>query len=84
MATINDLNIPDFSKLTDDELLDLIKSARSRRRSPDPVVKEVCKKKAISKQKRGKAIALQDVGNMLEGLTPEQVKNLREQLLGKA
>lgn len=83
MATIDDLPINNFSEMSDDELLDLIKAARSRRRSPDPIIKETCKKKAVAKQKRGKAIALQSVDKILEGLTSEQAKNLRKQLLGE-
>lgn len=83
MATINDLPIKNFSDMSDEELLERIKELRSSRRSPDPVIKEKCRKKAISKQKRGKAIALQSVDKFLEGITPEQAKKILQDLKGE-
>lgn len=82
MATIEDLPVRDFSKMTDEELLEAIKEIRSLRRSPDPAVKAACRKKAESKQRRGKAMALQKVDNILEGVTPEMAKALLAQLKG--
>lgn len=80
MATLDDLPIKKFSEMTDDELLNLVKETRSRRRSPDPVVREQSKKKAIAKKARGKAIALQNVSGLLDGLTKEQAKELLDKL----
>lgn len=82
MATIDDLPIPDFSKMSDDELLDLILKVRSRRRNPDPEIKEASIKKAKAKSKTGKAIALTDVTKLTKGLTKEQAKELLEKLRG--
>lgn len=82
MATISDLPIPDFSKLSDDELKQLILDTRSRRRNPDPEVKAASVKKAIAKKKQGKPVAQMDVSKMLAGLSPEQAANLLAQLRG--
>lgn len=83
MATIDDLPIKDFSTMSDDELLDLIKGVRQRRRSPDPEVRKECVKKAVAKRKRGKAIALQDVSNMTNNISPEEAARLLKQLRGE-
>lgn len=82
MATISDLPIPDFTQMSDDELLELVKNTRARRRNPDPEVKEASVKKATTKAKKGKAVALQDVSKMLKGLTKEQAAELLAQLRG--
>lgn len=71
MATIDDLLQQDFSTLSDTELLELIKHVRQRRRAPDTSTKEACKKKAVAKRKRGKAIALQNVEPLADGITQE-------------
>ena len=84
MATIDDLPISEFSKMSDEELLELVKGVRQRRRSPDPVVREECKKKAVAKRKRGKAIALQDVTPMLDGISKEGAAALLKQLRGES
>ena len=83
MATLDDLPIRKFSEMSDDELLELIKDSRARRRSPDPVIREQSKKKAIAKKARGKAIALQDISILINGLTKEQAQNLLKTLKGE-
>lgn len=82
MATINDLPIPDFSNLSDDELQDLILQTRSRRRNPPKEVKEASIKKAVAKKKKGKAVALKNPLEMLKGLSPEQAAQLLKTLNG--
>lgn len=82
MATINDLPIPDFSNLSDDELQDLILQTRSRRRNPPKEVKEASIKKAVAKKKKGKAVALKNPLEMLKGLSPEQAAELLKTLNG--
>lgn len=83
MATIDDLPIPDFTKLTDDELQALILQTRSRRRSPDPEVKKSSVKKAVTKAKKGKAVALTDVSKMMKGLSAAQAAELLKKLKGE-
>lgn len=78
MATIDDLPIKDFASMSDDELLALIKDVRMARRTPPPEVRAATIKKAEAKRKRGKAIALQDVGKMATNLSPEQAKAFLE------
>lgn len=82
MATIDDLPIPNFSELSDDELQELILQTRTRRRNPDPEVKAASVKKAIAKKKTGKAVALSDVSKMVTGLTKEQAAELLRKLGG--
>lgn len=82
MATINDLPIPDFSNLSDDELQNLILQTRSRRRNPPKEVKEASIKKAVAKKKKGKAVALKNPLEMLKGLSPEQAAELLKTLNG--
>lgn len=82
MATIDDLPIPDFTKMSDDELQQLILQTRSRRRNPDPEVKKASVKKATSKAKKEKAIALVGVSEMVKGLSSEQAAELLKKLKG--
>ena len=82
MATIDDLPIPDFTKMTDEELQQLILQTRSRRRNPDPEIKQASVKKAVTKSKKGKAVALTDVSKMLKGLSSEQAAELLKKLKG--
>lgn len=82
MATIDDLPIPDFTKMSDDELQQLILQTRSRRRNPDPEIKKASVKKAVTKVKKGKAVALTDVSKMLKGLSSEQAAELLKKLKG--
>lgn len=80
MATIEDLELFNFSELSDEELLQKIREVRSRRTNPDPEVKEKTVKKAIARQKKGRATALKDVSHLTDGLTQEQAKELFELL----
>ena len=82
MATIDDLPIPDFTKMSDEELQQLILQTRSRRRNPDPEIKQASVKKAVTKSKKGKAVALTDVSKMLKGLSSEQAAELLKKLKG--
>lgn len=83
MATIDDLDLPDFDSLSDEELLDLIKDVRARRRTPAPEVREKARKKAVYKQKRGKAVALQNVSKMMEGISAADAAELLKKLGGE-
>lgn len=76
MATIADLPIPDFSKMSDDQLLALIKDVRARRRNPEPEVKAAAQKKVQAKVKKGKAVALKSVDSLLEGVSKEDAAKL--------
>lgn len=76
MATIADLSIPDFSKMSDDQLLALIKDVRARRRNPEPEVKAATQKKVQAKVKKGKAVALKSVDSLLEGVSKEDAAKL--------
>lgn len=82
MATIDDLPIRNFQDMSDEELQQLILQTRSRRRNPDPEVKQASVKKATSKAKKGKAIALVGVSEMLKGLSSEQAAELLKKLKG--
>lgn len=82
MATIDDLPIRNFQDMSDEELQQLILQTRSRRRNPDPEVKQASVKKATSKAKKGKAVALTDVSKMLKGLSSEQAAELLKKLKG--
>lgn len=82
MATINDLPIRNFQDMSDEELQQLILQTRSRRRNPDPEVKQASVKKAVTKAKKGKAVALMDVSKMLKGLSSEQAAELLKKLKG--
>lgn len=82
MATIDDLPIRNFQDMSDEELQQLILQTRSRRRNPDPEVKQVSVKKAVTKAKKGKAVALTDVSKMLKGLSSEQAAELLKKLKG--
>lgn len=82
MATIDDLPIRNFQDMSDEELQQLILQTRSRRRNPDPEVKKASVKKATSKAKKGKAVALTDVSKMLKGLSSEQAAELLKKLKG--
>lgn len=82
MATIDDLPIRNFQDMSDEELQQLILQTRSRRRNPDPEVKKASIKKATSKAKKAKAIALVGVSEMLKGLSSEQAAELLKKLKG--
>lgn len=82
MATIDDLPIRDFQDMSDEELQQLILQTRSRRRNPDPEVKQASVKKAVTKAKKGKAVALTDISKMLKGLSSEQAAELLKKLKG--
>lgn len=82
MATIDDLPIRNFQDMSDEELQQLIFQTRSRRRNPDPEVKQASVKKAVTKAKKGKAVALTDVSKMLKGLSSEQAAELLKKLKG--
>lgn len=82
MATIDDLPIHNFQDMSDEELQQLILQTRSRRRNPDPEVKQASVKKAVTKAKKGKAVALTDVSKMLKGLSSEQAAELLKKLKG--
>lgn len=82
MATINDLGIPDFSKMSDEELQALVIESRKRRRNPPVEIKEKSIKKAQAKAKKGKAVPLMDVKKMLDGIDPSQAQELLNQLRG--
>lgn len=82
MATIDDLPIRNFQDMSDEELQQLILQTRSRRRNPDPEVKKASVKKATSKAKKEKAIALIGVSEMLKGLSSEQATELLKKLKG--
>lgn len=82
MATIDDLPIRNFQDMSDEELQQLILQTRSRRRNPDPEVKKASVKKATSKAKKGKAIALVGFSEMLKGLSSEQAAELLKKLKG--
>lgn len=80
MATIDDLPIRNFQQMSDEELQQLILETRSRRRAPAPEIKEQSIKKAMAKKKTGKAVALTDVSKMLNGLSHEQLEELKKQM----
>lgn len=80
MATIDDLPIRNFQQMSDEELQQLILETRARRRTPAPEIKEQSIKKAVAKKKTGKAVALTDVSKMLNGLSPEQLEELKKQM----
>lgn len=82
MATIDDLPIRNFQDMSDEELQQLILQTRSRRRNPDPEVKKASVKKATSKAKKEKAIALVGVSEMLKGLSSKQAAELLKKLKG--
>lgn len=82
MATIDDLPIRNFQDMSDEELQQLILQTRSRRRNPDPEVKQASVKKAVTKAKKGKAVALMDVSKMVKGLSSEQAAELLNKLKG--
>lgn len=82
MATIDDLPIRNFQDMSDEELQQLILQTRSRRRNPDPEVKQASVKKAVTKAKKGKAVALTDISKMLKGLSSEQAAELLQKLKG--
>lgn len=82
MATIDDLPIRNFQDMSDEELQQLILQTRSRRRNPDPEVKKASVKKATSKAKKEKAIALIGVSEMVKGLSSEQAAELLKKLKG--
>ena len=82
MATIDDLPIRNFQDMSDEELQQLILQTRSRRRNPDPEVKQASVKKAVTKAKKGKAVALTAVSKMLKGLSSEQAAELLKKLKG--
>ena len=82
MATIDDLPIRNFQDMSDEELQQLILQTRARRRNPDPEVKQASVKKAVTKAKKGKAVALTDVSKMLKGLSSEQAAELLKKLKG--
>lgn len=80
MATISDLPIKDFSSLSDEELLSLIKDTRSRRRDTTSEAHREAKKKAMAKAKKGKAVALQSIDSLTKGLSKAQAASLLSQL----
>lgn len=82
MATIDDLPIRNFQDMSDEELQQLILQTRSRRRNPDPEVKQASVKKATSKAKKEKAVALMAVSKMLKGLSSKQAAELLKKLKG--
>ena len=82
MATIDDLPIRNFQDMSDEELQQLILQTRSRRRNPDPEVKQASVKKAVTKAKKGKAVALMNVSKMVKGLSSEQAAELLNKLKG--
>lgn len=82
MATIDDLPIRNFQDMSDEELQQLILQTRSRRRNPDPEVKQASVKKAVTKAKKGKAVALMDVSKMVKDLSSEQAAELLKKLKG--
>lgn len=82
MATIDDLPIRNFQDMSDEELQQLILQTRSRRRNPNPEVKQASVKKAVTKAKKGKAVALIGVSEMLKGLSSEQAAELLKKLKG--
>jgi hypothetical protein len=63
MATLDDLNIPDIGKMTDDQLLELLKSRRSDRRKPSDKPKKAAKSKPTPTP-------------TVESLSAEQLENL--------
>lgn len=80
MATIDNLPIPDFSTMSDDELLARIKDVRARRRDTTSEAHKSAVKKAVSKSKKGKATALRSVESMTSDLSPEQAAMLLAKL----
>lgn len=58
--------------MSDEELLDLVKGVRARRRDPAPEIKEATMKKVKARKKKGKAVALKSVDLLLRGITKEQ------------
>lgn len=82
MATIDDLPIRNFQDMSDEELQQLILQTRSRRRNPDPEVKQASVKKAVAKAKKGKAVALVGISKMVNGLSKEQAAELLKKLKG--
>lgn len=80
MATISDLPIQNLHDLSDEELLSLIRGVRGRRRDTTSEAHQEAKKKAVAKQKKGKAVALQSVDSLLKGVSPALAKQLLSQI----
>lgn len=76
MATIDDISIDNFSDLSDEQLLELVKGVRSRRRTPDAEIKNASVKKAIAKKKTGKADALKDVSSLTKNISAEEAAKI--------
>lgn len=80
MATIDNLPIPDFSTMSDEELLARIKDIRARRRDTTSEAHKEAVKKATSKSKKGKATALRSVESMIQDISPDDAEKLLAKL----
>ena len=84
MATIDDLPFKSISEMTDDELMESIRSMRLRRstaqQNPTKVTTVGEKKKATARKVASKALDLSKTSDILAGLTPEQRAELLKEL----
>lgn len=76
MATIDDLPITDFSSMSDEELLEMVKGVRTRRRNPAEEIKQASIKKAIARKKTGKATALKSPSQLVKGISAKEAEEL--------
>lgn len=85
MATIDDLEIPIFDDLTDEQLTSLIRGVRSRRTAPVKEVRQAATKKAISRkgQREKKPVSATAVASQFDSLPDEQKRQLMKQLMGE-
>lgn len=83
MATIHDLDIPDLTKLSDDELINLIIETRKRRRNPSAEVKKKNEEFKEKRKKRGTNVTLKGLDVDLEGLSAEEASELLKNLRGE-
>lgn len=83
MATIHDLDIPDLTKLSDEELINLIIETRKRRRNPSIEVKKKNEEFKEKRKKRGTNVTLQGLNVDLESLSAEEASELLKNLRGE-
>lgn len=83
MATIHDLDIPDLTKLSDEELINLIIETRKRRRNPSAEVKKKNEEFKEKRKKRATNVTLKGLDVDLESLSAEEASELLKNLRGE-
>lgn len=79
MAQIDDLDIPNLENLSDEELVQLIRGVRARRRDTTSEAHKEAVKKVTTRKKKGKPVPLMNIEDMLKGMGSTD----REELLAK-